>query len=253
MANFFTDRSVEFPGRYRLNPTEDANIYDLVRQEGTIYNAGTPLNAENLNGAMREVIDQIPAANVFIAEKDTTTYAEVTAALNAGRVVFATVANSYGTFDVYPYAYAGNGILYFLRVDGSAASPTFKGLTLDSTNTWASIETGLVPNVTTTGTPAMTTSTGTLVSASIARCGKTRSLNIAVKKSSQTAAGANVYQGQLTNANDRPATLVNATGYFGSSGAILQIAASGLVVVRIIGAALAANSNVYCGCSYLVP
>lgn len=253
MANYFTDRSVEFPGRYRLNPTEDANIYDLVRQEGSIYNAGTPLNAENLNGAMQNVIDMIPGASLFIAEKDTTSYADVVAALSAGLMVFATVPNSYGTFNVYPYAYAGNGILYFLRVDGTAASPTFKGLTLDSSNTWASIETGLVPNVTTTGTPSMTTSTGTLVSSSIARCGKTRSLNMAVQKSTQTAAGANVYQGQLTNANDRPATLVNAAGYFGSSGAILQIAASGSVVVRIIGAALAANSTVYCGCSYLVP
>ena len=253
MANFFTDRSVEFPGRYRLTPTEDTNIYDLVRQEGTIYNAGTPLNAEHLNGAMQEVIDQIPAANVFIAEKDTTTYAEVTAALNAGMVVFATVANSYGTVNVYPYAYAESGMLYFLRVDGSASSPTFKGLTLDSTNTWASIETGLVPNVITTGTPAMTTSTGNLVSASIARCGKMRSLNIVVKKSSATPAGQNVYAGQLTNADDRPATLVNAAGYYGSSGAILQIAASGSVVVRIIGAQLEANGSVYCGCSYLVP
>lgn len=253
MANFFTDRSVEFPGRYRLNPTEDANIYDLVRQEGTIYNAGTPLNAEHLNGAMQEVIDQIPAANVFIAEKDTTTYAEVTAAMNAGQVVFAVVTNSYGTVDIYPYAYADSNTYYFLRVDGSPANPKFKGLTLDNTDTWGSVEGGLTPTQTTIGTPSMTSSTGSLVSASIARCGKMRSLNIVVKKSSATAAGSNVYAGQLTNADDRPATLVNAAGYYASSGAILQISASGSVVVRIIGAQLAANGSVYCGCSYLVP
>lgn len=253
MANYFDDRSVEFPGRYRLNPTDDANIYDLVRQEGTIYNAGTPLNAENLNGAMQDVIDMIPIQSAFVAEQGSTTYAEVTAAMNAGQVVFAAVTNSYDTVNIYPYAYAGSGIYYFLRVDGSPANPKIKGLTLDSSNTWASVEGGLTPTQTTTATPTLTSSTGTLESASIARCGKMRSLNIAVKKSSATAAGSNVFAGQLTNADDRPATLVNAAGYFGSSGAILQIAASGAVTVRIIGAQLAANSTVYCGCSYLVP
>ena len=253
MANYFDDRSVEFPGRYRLNPTDETNIYDLVRQEGTIYNAGTPLNAENLNGAMQDVIDMIPIQSAFVAEQGSTTYAEVTAAMNAGQVVFAAVTNSYGTVDIYPYAYAGSNTYYFLRVDGSPANPKIKGLTLDNTDTWGSVEGGLTPTQTTTATPTLTSSTGTLESASIARCGKMRSLNIAVKKSSATAAGSNVYAGQLTNADDRPATLVNAAGYFASSGAILQIAASGAVTVRIIGAQLAANSTVYCGCSYLVP
>jgi hypothetical protein len=253
MANYFTDRSVEYPGRYRLNPTDDSSIFDLVRQEGEIYNAGTPLNAENLNGAMQDVIDQIPTQSAFIAVQGSTTYQEVTDALNEGRAVFAAVSNSYGTVNLYPYTNAGSNIYYFLRVDGSPASPVFKGLTLNNSDTWESVEGGLTPTQTTTGTPSMTTSTGSLVSASIARCGKIRSLNIAVNKSTQTAAGSNVYQGQLTNADDRPATLVNAAGYFGSSAAILQIAASGSVVVRIIGASLAANSTVYCGCSYLVP
>lgn len=146
MANFFTDRSVEFPGRYRLTPTEDTNVFDLVRQEGTIYNAGTPLNAENLNGAMQEVIDQIPAANVFIAEKDTTTYAEVTAALQAGMVVFATVANSYGTFNVYPYAFANATEYHFIKVDGPASAPQFKELVLNSSNTWTTGQTAISSN-----------------------------------------------------------------------------------------------------------
>lgn len=253
MANYFTDRSVEYPGRYRLNPTDDSAIFDLVRQEGTIYNAGTPLNADNLNGAMQDVIDMIPNQSAFLAVQGTTTYAEVTAALNAGQVVFAAVTNSYGTVNIYPYTNAGSNIYYFLRVDGSVANPRFKGLTLDSSNTWDSIEGGLTPTQTTTATPSMTSSTGSLETASIARCGKMRSLNIGVKKSTSTAAGSNVYVGQIVDADDRPATLVNAAGYFGSSGALLQIAASGAVTVRIIGANLAANSTVYCGCSYLVP
>ena len=76
MANFFTDRSVENPGRYRLNPTGISEVYDLTREEGTIYNQGTPLNAENLNDAMQDVIDQIPTDYVtrddFEADIDTT-------------------------------------------------------------------------------------------------------------------------------------------------------------------------------------
>lgn len=71
MANFFTDRSVEFPGRYRLNPTGISEVYDLTREEGTIYNQGTPLNAENLNDAMQEVIDQIPTEADYVIEQGT--------------------------------------------------------------------------------------------------------------------------------------------------------------------------------------
>lgn len=75
MANFFTDRSVEFPGRYRLNPTGISEVYDLTREEGSIYNQGTPLNAENLNDAMQDVIDDIPTDYVarggFEADIDT--------------------------------------------------------------------------------------------------------------------------------------------------------------------------------------
>lgn len=60
MANYFTDRSVEFPGRYILTPTGTLNEYDLTRNEGTVYSAGTPLNAVALNTAMQDVIDMIP-------------------------------------------------------------------------------------------------------------------------------------------------------------------------------------------------
>ena len=82
MANFFTDRSVENPGRYRLNPTGISEVYDLTREEGTIYNQGTPLNAENLNDAMQDVIDQIPTDYVtrddLEADIDTTASAGTT-------------------------------------------------------------------------------------------------------------------------------------------------------------------------------
>lgn len=52
----FVDRVVEHPNRWKLvnvdDPT-DVKIYDVTREEGEVTNPGTPLNAENLNGAIQ--------------------------------------------------------------------------------------------------------------------------------------------------------------------------------------------------------
>ncbi len=61
MANYFTDRSVEFPGRYRLTASSDPDVYDLTREEGTIYATGTPLNADYLNGAFDDTLNTVSA------------------------------------------------------------------------------------------------------------------------------------------------------------------------------------------------
>lgn len=46
----FIDRVVEFPGRIRLTPVQgQSDVYDMTREEGTIYTEGTLLNANNLN------------------------------------------------------------------------------------------------------------------------------------------------------------------------------------------------------------
>lgn len=43
------DRIVQFPNRIRLTPVSgQANVYDVERQEGTVTQQGTPLNAETL-------------------------------------------------------------------------------------------------------------------------------------------------------------------------------------------------------------
>lgn len=253
MANFFTDRFVEYPGRVKLTATGNTDEYDMTRSEGSVYADGTPLNAENLNNAMQDVIDLITPDRVFFAEINSTTYAEVIAALNDNKTVLAIVSNSYGTFNVYPYMYAGNNVLYFGRLDGDASDPYAKVYTLTSSDVWSSTSKQLVVNEVTTATPSITTSTGTLISANIARMGKMRSLNLAVKRSTVTSAGSNIYAGTINKASDRPATLVNAAGYYGSAAAILQISAAGNITVRVIGASIEANGATYCGCSYLVP
>lgn len=55
----FTDRVVEHPGRYTLTDTGGAELgtYDLSRDEGTVTEAGTPLNAAHLNPVVNEIND----------------------------------------------------------------------------------------------------------------------------------------------------------------------------------------------------
>lgn len=50
MSLTFKDRVVEFPNRIKLTPVAgQENVYDVSRQEGSITQEGTPLNALNLN------------------------------------------------------------------------------------------------------------------------------------------------------------------------------------------------------------
>lgn len=52
MANFFTDRIVEHPGRIILTPTGGSDEYDVDRAEGTVTEAGTPFSATIFNGML---------------------------------------------------------------------------------------------------------------------------------------------------------------------------------------------------------
>jgi len=48
----FTDRIVDYPGRFVLTDADSGTTlgtYDMTRDEGTVYQAGTLLNANNLN------------------------------------------------------------------------------------------------------------------------------------------------------------------------------------------------------------
>lgn len=62
----FTDRVVEYPGRVRLTAVSgETDVYDMTREEGTVTEAGTPLNANNINTEIANVVaDQISAINI---------------------------------------------------------------------------------------------------------------------------------------------------------------------------------------------
>lgn len=49
MANYFTDRVVQYPGRVTMTPTGNTNEYDLARSEGNVTAEGTPFNAAKFN------------------------------------------------------------------------------------------------------------------------------------------------------------------------------------------------------------
>lgn len=50
MANYFTDRVVQYPGRVVMSPVSgEENTYDMSRAEGTVTEEGTPFNAEAFN------------------------------------------------------------------------------------------------------------------------------------------------------------------------------------------------------------
>lgn len=61
MEPLFKDRIVEYPNRVKLTPVAgQSNVYDVSRQEGTITQDGTPLNAETLNLAFSTKNPQPP-------------------------------------------------------------------------------------------------------------------------------------------------------------------------------------------------
>ena len=74
MANFFTDRVVEHPGRVTLTATGGSNEYDIDRSEGTVTTAGTPFNASTFNG----MLDQYGAWYGTCSTAMATTTKEVT-------------------------------------------------------------------------------------------------------------------------------------------------------------------------------
>ena len=114
----FIDREVEYPNRIRLKEVRKEQngdvIYDLLREEGAITTAGTPLNAENLNALVKtikvmgaaDIIDVIyPIGRVIMTEDSANpeTYWEGTTwqAWGQGRMPLGIGANIANTVTTY--------------------------------------------------------------------------------------------------------------------------------------------------------
>ena len=68
MANYFTDRIVEFPGRVKLTAVSgQTDVYDMERAEGAVTDDGTSFNAATFNQVAQNIIDLIPPVSKFYA------------------------------------------------------------------------------------------------------------------------------------------------------------------------------------------
>lgn len=206
MANFFTDRSVENPGRYRLGATADPNVFDLTREEGTVYNQGTPLNAENLNNAMQDVIDQIPTdyvdADGLEAEID--------------------ISAAVGTTD---------GDLYRAIDNNGLVSSVISGSKL----LIKKLFTGILDKLYTKTISATTTvSTGTLISISCKRFGNVVVVMVSARKTTNTAVGGYILEANVSGIPLPSAWVTNGT-YYGSQPLMGALSSGGILRLRHTG------------------
>ena len=60
MADYFTDRITEHPGRIQLTAVSgQTDVYDVERAEGAVTEPGTPFNADTFNDIANQIIQSI--------------------------------------------------------------------------------------------------------------------------------------------------------------------------------------------------
>ena len=125
MANYFTDRVVEYPGRVIMTPVQgEANTYDMSRAEGNVTTEGTPFNAETFNGIADDIIEEADDNIITANELQTIAQAlDVTPAKLAGILHALLNRTEVDTTK----AYDGNGY----SVTASIAGETYLGQSID--------------------------------------------------------------------------------------------------------------------------
>lgn len=90
MANYFEDRIVEHPGRITLTAVSgQTNTYDVTPAEGAVTQAGTPLNADNMEEAVGAMISDAMQA-FTISNALTVTFKNI----QSGKTTITPVANT---------------------------------------------------------------------------------------------------------------------------------------------------------------
>lgn len=108
---------------------------------GDVYVGST--SGTNKDAGSKKLItaDEVPS-DVFIAIYGTTTYEEIKAAYDAGKVIFCKKINSADDYELYILNYYYNNAFEFSCVNGRTSS----GIYLESSNTWVSDKMTLVPD-----------------------------------------------------------------------------------------------------------
>lgn len=262
MANYFTDRAVQYPGRVMLTPVDgQADVYDMTREEGTVAEIGTPFNADTFNGIAQDIIDQIPDKSLLYYGTCETSQSDQTKIVTCSGFELtdgATVA-----------VYFANGNTYTgttnLNVNNTGDVPIqiVAGDTSGAFGLWTSgavmmfvySHSAWIPigvDVSILATPSVSTSTGRLVDSNLTRMGRIRVLQLGMSNpnATGTSPNLNLFTGNIADP-DRPKVAMAGVGYFGTTIVVLQVSASGNITARVIGQ-LAANSTVYCSVMYIV-
>lgn len=128
MADYFVDRSVEHPGRVTIEPAEGTSFggasidengvvtfnsgssggftAEIERNEGEVYEEGTPLNAEHLNEGINQMIGAV-ARSVVVSPAS---IKQLTNAVGREYVVVWTGAGTTGSRGV-DYVWVADGVI----------------------------------------------------------------------------------------------------------------------------------------------
>lgn len=216
MANFFTDRVVQYPGRVMMTPTGGSDTYDMSRAEGAVTTPGSPFNSETFNGAI-----DLYAQSFGTCSTAGSTSTKVVTCSGFALVTGATISVKFTNANTY------NGTVY-LNVNGtgakqvryvSGASESMNGawragevvnFVYDGTYWLVANSSGLILPVIEPEnmTPAVdiTASTGTLVSKSAIKYGGLLFLTILVSRDVAVRHGYNIFSGTLNTTDLRPAS-----------------------------------------------
>lgn len=120
MANYFTDRVVQYPGRVTMTPTGNENEYDFARSEGNVTSEGTPFSAAKFN----EIANTIHAYGTCTSAAGTATKTVTCPGfvLNSGATITVLFSNANSVSGTTSLNVNGTGAREIRRVTGSAMS-----------------------------------------------------------------------------------------------------------------------------------
>lgn len=111
MADYFTDRITEHPGRIQLTEVSgQTDVYDVERAEGAVTETGTPFNAATFNAIAQDILDKITAQADRITELENR---EVVKTVTVSSSTVSIPANAFGAIRIPftpPAGYTAVGI-----------------------------------------------------------------------------------------------------------------------------------------------
>lgn len=239
MANYFTDRVVQHPGRVVMTPTGNLNEYDLSRSEGTIATPGTPFSA----AAFNEIANIIHAYGTCTTSAGTATKVVSCPGftLQTGAKITVLFSNENSVSETTYLNVNGTGAREIRSVTGASMTtpPTWKAnrvVTFVYSGSYWLIAgqdtTELADKMTTKNlTPSITVSTGTLLGTTLRRNGNVMVLTVTVRNTASVAVGSFFFQGTLTGVPLPPSFVTNAT-YYGARTIVGSLSYTGTISIR---------------------